>query len=101
MQGERSLLILASLIVCSFGVPAGAERTITADELLDRMHGMWLGQLIGNAAGRETEGRYSSSGPDPNESVRWQIQQVWDADDDTDIEYVALHILQTCGLDCN
>jgi ADP-ribosylglycohydrolase len=82
-------------------VAAGDERTITADELLDRMRGMWLGQLIGNAAGRETEGRYSGSEADPNESVPWQIKQVWDADDDTDIEYLALHILQTYGLDCN
>ncbi len=93
--------MLTWLIVCSFGVPASAERTITGDELLDRLHGMWLGQLIGNMAGRATEGRYSSSEPDPNEAVPWQIRQVWDADDDSDIEYVALHILQTCGFDCN
>ena len=101
MQAGRLLLILASLVVCLFGVPAGAERTITGDELLDRMRGMWLGQLIGNAAGRQTEGRYSNFSPDPNESVAWQIRQVWDADDDTDIEYLALHILQTYGFDCN
>lgn len=101
MQGVRSVLIVACLVVCSFGAPAGADRTITADELLDRMRGMWLGQLIGNMAGRESEGRYSGSEPNPNESVPWQIQQVWDADDDSDIEYLALHILQTYGFDCN
>lgn len=92
---------MACLVVCSYGAPAGAERTITSDELLDRMRGMWLGQLIGNTAGRETEGRYSGSEPNPDESVPWQIRQVWDADDDTDIEYLAVHILQTYGFDCN
>lgn len=101
MQGGRLVLILACLVVYSFGAQAGAERTITADELLDRMRGMWLGQLIGNAAGRQAEGRYSGSEPDPNESVPWRIEQVWDADDDTNIEYLALHILQTSGFDCN
>jgi ADP-ribosylglycohydrolase len=101
LRSGLSWLIPAFLVVCSFGAPAGAQRTITADELLDRMRGMWLGQLIGNAAGRQSEGKYSGSEPDPNESVPWRIQQVWDADDDTDIEYVALHILQTNGFDCN
>ena len=62
---------------------------------------MWLGQLIGNAAGRETEGLHSGSSPNPADAVPWQIKQVWDADDDTDVEYVALHTLLTCGLDCN
>ncbi len=95
------MLLLACFAVGSFGVPAGAERTITSEELLDRMRGMWLGQLIGNTAGRRTEGRYSGAEPDPNESVPWPIQQVWDADDDTDIEYLALHILRTYGFDCN
>jgi ADP-ribosylglycohydrolase len=95
------MLILVCLVVCSFGLPVSAERTIPGDELLDRLRGMWLGQLIGNAAGRRTEGRYSGAEPDPNESVLWQIKQVWDADDDTDIEYLALHILQTYGFDCN
>jgi ADP-ribosylglycohydrolase len=91
--------LLALLAVC--GPAAGANRTITAAELYDRLHGMWIGQLIGNAAGRATEGRYSGTEPDPCESISWQIKQVWDADDDTDLEYVALHILQTYGFDCN
>ena len=89
------------LVVCCLSVPAGAERTISAIELFDRMRGMWLGQLIGNAAGRETEGLYSGSTPNPDPCVPWQIKQVWDADDDTDIEYIALHALETYGFDCN
>ena len=81
--------------------PARAEKVIFAYKLSDKLRGMWLGQLIGNYAGRETEGKYSGSIPNPAPSVAWVIRQEWDADDDTDIEYVALHILQTHGLDCN
>jgi hypothetical protein len=92
-------LLLALLLGCV--ATARADRAITSAELYDRLHGMWLGQLIGNAAGRATEGQYSGADPDPCEAVPWPIKQVWDADDDTDIEYLALHILQTCGFDCN
>jgi len=78
-----------------------AERTISELELYDKLHGMWIGQLIGNAAGRSTEGQYDGSEPNPNASVPWQIKRVWDADDDTDIEYLGLHIIETSGFDCN
>jgi len=83
------------------GSSARADRAITAFELFDRIRGMWLGQLVGNAAGRASEGLYSNSSPNPAESVPWQIKQVWDADDDTDVEYLALHTLTACGFDCN
>jgi hypothetical protein len=82
-------------------VRARAEQTITTYELFDRLRGMWVGQLIGNAAGRETEGVYSGAAPNPDASVPWIIKQVWDGDDDTDVEYVALHILETAGFGCN
>jgi hypothetical protein len=81
--------------------PVKAEKTILADELYDKMRGMWLGQLIGNYAGRATEGRYSGLAPNPDSAVPWVIKQEWDGDDDTDIEYVALHILETSGLNCH
>ncbi len=65
------------------------------------MRGMWVGQLIGNAAGRATEGLYSGPEPNPDPCVPWQLKLVWDADDDTDVEYLALHTLWTHGFDCN
>jgi ADP-ribosylglycohydrolase len=92
---------LGILVVALFSSPAQAEQTVSAVELFDKLRGMWVGQLIGNAAGRATEGVYDGSEPDPRASVPWEIEQVWDADDDTDVEYVALHVLETCGFDCN
>ena len=95
-------VLLVLLIVLAFSRPLlAADRTITAYHLYDKVHGMWLGQLIGNAAGRPTEGKYSGPNPNPNSTVDWQIKQIWDADDDTDIEYIALHVLETYGPDCN
>ncbi len=88
-----------SLLATVLNSPAKGEKAILADELDDKMRGMWLGQLIGNYAGRATEGSYSGSVPNPNAAVPWVIKQEWDGDDDTDMEYVALHVLDTHGLD--
>ncbi len=91
------LLLMATVL----SQPAIAENTITEDQLIDKAHGMWLGQIIANYAGRSTEGAYSGSMPNPDPNVPWIIKQTWDADDDTDIEYIAIHILETNGFDCN
>ncbi|MHC4582811.1 MAG: ADP-ribosylglycohydrolase family protein [Planctomycetota bacterium] len=88
------------LLVTLSSSPVKVEKTIPADELYDKMRGMWLGQLIGNSTGRATEGKYAGSEPNPDPAVPWVIKQQWDGDDDTDIEYVALHILETEGLNC-
>ncbi|MHC4752160.1 MAG: ADP-ribosylglycohydrolase family protein [Planctomycetota bacterium] len=100
-NNKTKILFLSLLLMTLLCYQTKAEKVIQADELKDKIRGMWLGQLIGNCAGRETEGQYSGSTPNPNLVVPWVIKQEWDADDDTDIEYVALHILETHGLDCN
>lgn len=99
--GKVWITLLVPALAASFQVQARADRSISADVLHDKMRGMWLGQLIGNAAGRETEGQYSGSAPNSNPAVPWVIKQQWDADDDTDTEYVALHTIETYGWDCN
>ena len=98
---KSEVLFLSLLIVASLCLRANAEHTILAGDLDDKMRGMWLGQLIGNMAGRATEGHFTGSYPNPAPNVPWVIKSVWDADDDTDIEYIAIHILETDGFDCN
>lgn len=99
-QNKVRTFLLSLWIVVSVHTQAMAEKTILAEALRDKMRGMWLGQLIGNAAGRQTEGLYQSA-PNPDPCVPWDIKQIWDADDDTDIEYIALHVLEANGFDCN
>ncbi len=96
----NAISMLMSLLLAFACPSAGQERTISSTELLDKLHGMWVGQLIGNAAGRATEGIYSGAEPNPDPCVPWVIKRAWDADDDTDMEYVALHILESHGFDC-
>jgi len=102
LRNNRAKVLWLSLLLMSFPCHrTKAEKAILADNLRDKMRGMWLGQLIGNHAGRGTEGKYSGAAPNPDPAVPWVIRQQWDADDDTDIEYVALHILEVHGLDCH
>jgi len=100
-HNKTRIFFLSLLIATALNLQAKAEKTILADELNDKMRGMWLGQLIGNMAGRPTEGHFAGSYPNPDPNVLWVIKSVWDADDDTDIEYIAVHILETNGFDCN
>jgi len=100
-RSKAKVFLFSFAIVVSLQHQVMAEKTISSAQLFDKMRGMWLGQLIGNAAGRATEGKYSGAAPNPESEVPWEIKQQWDADDDTDIEYIAIHILETDGLGCS
>ena len=102
VKGKGWLCLWCLLLTAALEGGAKAERSISAEALYDKTRGMWLGQLIGNRAGRATEGQYQSV-PNPDPNVSWLIMpdpNGWDADDDTDIEYIALHILENDGFDC-
>lgn len=87
------------LLACMLASLAGAN-TLTRSAYLDKMEGMWLGQIIANMAGRPTEGHFSSSTENPAESVDWVLrgpESYWPGDDDTDIEYIAIDTFETYG----
>lgn len=90
---------LALLAACA---PASAQRTISAAEYHDRLRGMWFGELVGNYAGRATEGQYNSREAAPDSVFVWVLKtsdaDPWQGDDDTNFEYLYLHCLETCGL---
>lgn len=119
----------ASLALALFAT-AGAdglqakERTISHDELIDKLSGFWIGQLLGNYMGFPFENLYV------NEPVPVLVDRVYTADydgdpalkinskdrrgyvpilanalrgafsdDDTDIEFITLHAVEKYGLD--
>ncbi len=103
---------------------AYAELEISRDKYADQLHGFWLGQSIANWTGIVTEmdkvggesithgvfyTRDSWGQPDMvnyfgvrathlSETIDWVIRkpnEIWGADDDTDIEYMYQHLLST------
>ncbi len=88
------------MVVCP--AVALAQRTVTAEAYLDKLRGMWFGQLIGNHTGAAFEGLYCTREAAPDDSFAWVVKtsagDPWLGDDDTAFEYLYLHVLETYGL---
>ena len=120
----RYVMCFAAILILL--VPAAnvqaKERVITHEELMDKLSGFWIGQLLGNYLGLPFENnyvekpvpilvdRYYTFRDDPSLEInrddwRGYIHIFTDAmegafgDDDTDIEFVTLHAVEKFGLD--
>ncbi len=103
MRLARLLVPCAVLLAQVACAHAPGPRQIDRADYADRLHGMWLGQCIANWTGLRSEGKVivppfltdASWGIDlGNGSLEFVLDQdPWLADDDTDVEYVALHLL--------
>ena len=75
----------------------GESLSINRNDYTDKLRGMWLGECIANWTGIQTEGDRTDSPfyTDANwSSIGFVLDQnPWLADDDTDIEYVYVHLL--------
>ncbi|MBC7836125.1 MAG: ADP-ribosylglycohydrolase family protein [Phycisphaerales bacterium] len=105
LQRGRELAVSAVAAFASFTASAaGRQPVIQRDDYADCLAGMWLGECIANWTGLRTEGQ--RQGPPFYTDDDWLtpvfpggplidfvIQDPWGADDDTDIEYVYLHLL--------
>lgn len=89
------LFILAFILNVNIGLAQGSS--INWNEYAEHLRGMWLGECIANWTGIQTEGDriHPPFFTDSDWSSYGFIlnQDPWLADDDTDIEYVYLHLL--------
>jgi len=94
------LLILSLLLVGCLAGPdrPEAEIRLPADHYLDKVYGAWQATLVANHTGLVHEGRYLAE-PSPAETIELILLDQWSTDDDTLVEWVDLHILETHGLD--
>ncbi len=81
------------LVVSVLAVSAQAQRTLQADDYLDGLRGMWLGQVLGNYAGREDEGDFLGPGGNPADEITFVFADPWGGDDDTCFEYMYMRLL--------
>ena len=127
MKRVRHLGRVAALALSATVFVSGAvakERVISHDELMDKMSGFWIGQLLGNYIGFPFENNYVE------EPIPVLVDRIYTADydgdpeliinrndrrgyiplmagtlggafsdDDTDIEFVTLHAVEKYGLD--
>ncbi len=102
---SRPFAWLALVAIALTAIPAHGQLTVIhRDEYEDRLRAMWLGQAIANWTGLRTEGRVTQ--PPFLTDADWGVidlgrglvtyvleEDPWGADDDTDIEYVYLHLM--------
>ena len=83
------------------------NRQLSRDDYADRLRAMWLGETIANWTGLTTEAViqdapfYTDEDWERDQGIDWKqypiidfvFQDPWLADDDTDIEYLYLHLL--------
>lgn len=92
-------LLLAVLILsaCRSERRDTATKILSAHDYLDGARGYWLGALIGNYTGLPYEGQFIDR-PSNAESIEWALLPEYSTDDDTLVEWVYLHILESHGL---
>ena len=78
--------------------PPPRFRTLTADSYYDKVYGAWKATMLANHSGLKLQGVYIDE-PGPEGSFAPLLLEEWSTDDDTHVEWVDLHILETHGLD--
>ena len=94
-------LFIAVMALAALAAPLRAEQTLPASVYLDRLQGMWLGEIIGQAAGAAYEGKYVGRGGNTvtlNWSTILDPAKPWRADDDTVLEYMNLGLVYDYGI---
>lgn len=105
LRRGRAGVLVAVAVVATAGALCHAQglREIGEADYAERLRGFWLGQTIANWTGLRTEG--ARTVPPFYTDADWPMafdgrpidfvltQDPWGADDDTDIEYVYLHLL--------
>lgn len=88
------IIITLVLSACS-----SSDLVLNRDDYQDRLRAFWLSQSIANWTGLQTEGERTSLPyytDDDWENFGFILDQgIWSADDDTDIEYIYQHALET------
>jgi len=104
----RPSVVILALLAAAGTASAGPLRALDREDYRDRLHAFWLGQCIANWTGLTTEGirinppfltdlDWGATG-NQNQPIGFITNQnPWLADDDTDIEYVYIHLLHTLG----
>ena len=102
---QRKVILTAAIwlvVVLAVGLtrpePPPRFRTLTADTYFDKVYGSWKATMLANHAGLDLQGVYIEE-PGPTGSFSLPHFEEWSTDDDTHVEWVDLHILETHGLD--
>ncbi len=97
--GLAATFWFALVLVIGFTRPEPPPRflTLSAEVYYDKVYGSWKATMLANHAGLDLQGIYIEE-PGPPGSFSLPQFEEWSTDDDTHVEWVDLHILETHGL---
>ena len=96
LKSALGLGLLSLCVACL--APSGQVQSLPADIYYDKVRGAWQATMIANHTGLVYEGKYLQD-PSPENTIELVLLEEWSTDDDTSIEWVDLHILETYGLE--
>ena len=98
LVGSAALLLGCSSEPAPDGAASDiATRPLPETVLLDHIHGAWQTIMVANHSGLPIEGIWLDE-PGPGDSIDLVLLDEWSTDDDTHVEWLNLHILETHGL---
>lgn len=92
-----TVLAIAVLAASSCTTSEVGGRTLDRATYRDKVHGAWQATMFANHSGLELQGVWLVE-PGPEGGVEFLTPNEWSTDDDTHVEYVDLHILETYGV---
>ena len=98
MRQKLWLSVCLLLIGCTSVPQAVPVAELSAEVYFDKVHGAWQATMVANHTGLLHEGKYLDQ-PSPATSIELALPDQWSTDDDTAVEWVDLHILETHGLE--
>ena len=75
-----------------------ATRSLEVSEYADKVRGAWQATMFANHSGLDLQGIWLDE-PGPDGGLEFLTPEQWSTDDDTHVEWVDLHILETYGID--
>jgi hypothetical protein len=96
MKVLKAVFIATVGLVLISGCRNGFMR-LPAEEYYDRVYGSWKATMVANHTGLQYEGRFLDAASS-EEVIQLALLEEWSTDDDTAVEWIDLHILETYGL---
>ncbi len=93
-----AVAVAAALIVVGRSATIGSPSALDEAAYLDAVHGSWVATMVANHSGLPIEGIWLDE-PGPGDTIELVLLDQWSTDDDTHVEWLDLHIMETYGLE--
>lgn len=95
---RTSFIFVIAVSVFLAGCSSSDSAAPDSDVYRDKVHGSWLAAMVANHSGLPIEGMWIDE-PGRGDSIDLVLLDEWSTDDDTHIEWLNLHIMETHGVD--